>query len=733
MEKFLVRNSKIIIIITLLITLLTGFFAIKIKINPDVVDYLPEDNQTVKNFRKIGVEYGGGLTGFVVYENEKIFSKQSLSEIDIITRHLEGIDGINLVNSLTNIVDISSENDDIQIKKILSVDSLNDENYLQKKEKIFLEDEFFKGKFLSEDGNKSLIVLFFNDNVDQQKVSTQIKTGLKNLRIKGKVYYGGLPFLLEEVGNLIVNDILKLMIPCILFMIFILAFSFKSIEGVFIPLVNSFISIIIVFGLMSIFKVKVTIISNIIPIVLFSVGSAYSIHFISKVYEHEKKDLRREESVEISLKEIFLPILLASLTTFIGFISFVGGSYLLMIREFGIFSATGVLVSFILSITFTPALMVLIKNKGKKLYEKKGEDGFLMIANGILKFQKPLTILISVFFVVSILVLPKISRSADIMNYFKKGTEFRKSNDIIEKNFGGSSRFLILANGDMKIVSNLKEVETFENFIKDSLGLKNINSIIQIIKRMNDIVENEKKLPNTDDKLLNLYFLLEGERSLSRLINDSKSETVIEVSFQNGLSIDKVKELLFRIEQKIKSMNKDVKFEVTGMPSIYVELDQTILKSTLFSTSLSLIITLVLLSIVFRSIRNGVKSILPIFVTIICIYGLMALLKIPLDIATNLIGSITIGIGIDYSIHYMIRMKQELKINKNFKEARKITLLTTGKAILTNVLTVAAGFAILIFSNLKPLSNFGLLIMLTMLTSGFSTIIILSNSLKEKE
>ncbi|MEO0234345.1 MAG: MMPL family transporter [candidate division WOR-3 bacterium] len=733
MEKLILKNSKYTIILTLLLTLLMGFFALKLKINPNVIDYLPEDEQIVRNFKRIGTEYGGSLTGLIVYENDRIFSKRSLEEINLITKKLEEIEGINRVNSLTNIVDIKSENDDILIKKVLSMDSLNDQNYLFDKEKIFLEDEFFKKKFLSEDAKKSLIILFFADNTDQQKVCAKIKKLLRDLDLKGKLYYGGLPFLLEEVGNLILKDILKLILPCLLLMIFILGISYRSFEGVFIPLLNSFISIVVVFGLMSILKVKVTIISNIIPIILIAVGSAYSIHFVSKVYEEESKNQKRKESIENSFKEIFLPVFLAALTTFIGFMSFVGGSYLLMIKEFGIFSAIGVLVSFILSVTFAPSLMVYTKKKNKFISDINGDEKFKIFADGILKLRKPLTLFVIVLFLGSISVLPKISRSADIINYFNKKAEFRISNDMIEKNFGGSSRFLILAKGNMNYICNLKEVENLENFIRDSLGIENTNSIVQVIKRMNFIIENERKIPDNDEKLSNLYFLLEGEKSLNRLIKNDKSETVIEASFPNGLSLDKVKKLLFDLERGIKSIEKNVKFEVTGMPSIYVELDQTILRSTVLSTSLSLVLILILHSIVFKSIKKGIKGVVPIFVTIICIYGLMSLLKIPLDIATNLIGSIAVGIGIDYSIHYMIRMKHEQKKNNDFKEVRRITLLTTGKAILTNVLTVAAGFAILILSNLKPLSNFGLLIMLTMLIAGFSTVIILSNSLKEKE
>lgn len=732
MER-IVKNNKLVILTTLIFTLTMGFFTLKIKINPDVTDYLPESDTVVKNFNKIGRDYGGSLTGFLVYESDKIFDERSLLEVKRLSEEMEKVEGINLVSSISNLVDIKSKDDDIRIEKVISFDSLKDEKYLSEKEKFFKSDNFYKGKFLSEDGKKSLIILFFDDDCDQQKVCAEIKNIVKKSELKGKIYYGGLPFLFEEIGTLIVKDLTKLLVPCILIMVIILSISFKSVEGVLIPLFNSLISIISVAGIMSILKVKVTIISNIIPIILLAVGSAYSIHFISKVYELESEGKNRKEAIEESLKVIFLPISLAALTTFIGFISFVGGSYLVMIREFGIFTAVGVLVSFFLSVTFTPSLMIITKKSRSVVNSEKENDRFVEIVDKIIKYKKMLVTLSVTLSIVSLIFLPKMSRSADIIEYFKKGSEFRKSNDIIEKDFNGSSRFLIIAGGNMNSVKNLKKVEEVETFIKDSLGLNNTNSIIQVIKRTNKIIEGKEQLPENDEKLSNLYFLIEGEKSLDRLIKPDKSETVLEVSFQDGLSLERVRKLQEKIEEKVKMVNGDLNFSITGMPSVYIRLDKSILKSTIVSTFLSLGLIFILLSFIFRSLIKGVKGILPIFFTIIMVYGIMSLTRISLDIATNLIGSIAIGIGIDYSIHYLLRLNSELKNNKDFNVATKNTLLTTGRAILTNVFTVSAGFAVLIFSDLKPLSNFGFLIMLTMLLAGFSTIVIFSVSITKKE
>jgi hypothetical protein len=126
-----------------------------------------------------------------------------------------------------------------------------------------------------------------------------------------------------------------------------------------------------------------------------------------------------------------------------------------------------------------------------------------------------------------------------------------------------------------------------------------------------------------------------------------------------------------------------------------------------------------------RSISKGIYAIIPIISSILILLGFMGFTGIPLDIATVLVGSIALGIGIDYSIHVISGFNAHLKENGDAKKAIEKTLLTTGKAVSINVISVAAGFMALLFAQIVPIQNFGLLIGISMFSSGLGALTLL--------
>ena len=127
-----------------------------------------------------------------------------------------------------------------------------------------------------------------------------------------------------------------------------------------------------------------------------------------------------------------------------------------------------------------------------------------------------------------------------------------------------------------------------------------------------------------------------------------------------------------------------------------------------------------------RSLAKGIYATMPIIATIIILFGFMGLTGIPLDIATVLVASIALGIGIDYSIHIITHFNHSLNGNGgDVKKALEETIMISGKAIIINVVSVAAGFLVLLFSELVPLQNFGLLVALSMIGSGLGALTLL--------
>lgn len=147
---------------------------------------------------------------------------------------------------------------------------------------------------------------------------------------------------------------------------------------------------------------------------------------------------------------------------------------------------------------------------------------------------------------------------------------------------------------------------------------------------------------------------------------------------------------------------------------------------------------LFIVGIIMRSLSRGIFATIPIIATILILLGFMGVFGIPLDIATVLVGSIALGIGIDYSIHVITGFHAHLNSHGNADKAIEDTINAKGKAIITNVVSVAAGFLILMFAQMLPIRNFGLLIAISMIGSGLAAltllpvILILANRKKRK-
>jgi predicted RND superfamily exporter protein len=163
----------------------------------------------------------------------------------------------------------------------------------------------------------------------------------------------------------------------------------------------------------------------------------------------------------------------------------------------------------------------------------------------------------------------------------------------------------------------------------------------------------------------------------------------------------------------------------TGVPPLYMKLNDSLVKSQYSSLIIAVIMVLIFIGLIMRSFKSGVFATLPIIATILLLLGFMGITGIPLDIATVLVGSIALGIGIDYSIHMITGFNTHLNAHRDAEKAIEDTILTKGKAVLINVASVAAGFLVLRFAQIVPIQNFGVLIAISMLGSGLAALTLL--------
>lgn len=726
-SNFIINNRKILIFIIIVLTLIFAYSMKNLKINSDFASYLPETDYAVKLARYIGNKYGGNLTAIVAIENEDIFNHKTLTEIYNLTEKLKYVDGVSYVTSLTNVIDIKGTEEGIEIGRLIN-EIPDDQQKLNELKRYVLSKDLYKN-IVSRDAKVTLILCKLREGVDKAQVAKEIKKVVESEKITGKVYYGGLPFQMIDMNQLIIDD-LKILTPLVgVVMILILLFSFKNLRGVILPILCVALSIIWTLGLMSLLNIPLTIISDSIPVILTAVGSAYGIHIVNK-FREDIRITNPKERAKIALSEIALPVILAGVTTIAGFLSFVSGSYLTMIKEFGIFTSVGVLFALIISLTLIPSILSFLKHERmiNKVSDSQQDRKLVVKLTKLISKFKYLVLIFTVLIVVAGIVgIFKINREVSIIEYFKPETNVRATEEMLKKNFGGSLPLYILIKGDIQNPEVLNEIKNVENFLRSLEDVHNPQSIASIIEEMNNAMGEGKKIPETREKIINLMFLIEGEEIFSQLVSPEKDEAIIQAMVTYASST-KISELVQRIDNyfaSISSKGIDVKFEQTGMPLIYKHLDDAIIKSQIQSLIFALGFVFLIMIFQLKTVLGGLLGIVPISLTIVVAYGFMGYSGIPLDIATVLIAGVSLGMGIDYSIHFMNRLKVELKESYAFEEAISKVLGTTGIAILINVLSVALGFLVLVFANVIPLQRFGIMILLTMFLSGGATLVLL--------
>lgn len=728
----IIRFRKAILLICLLISIVFAYFMKNLEVDPDVFNYLPEDDQAASLFREIGNTYGGNYIAIVGLEADDVFSLDLLQRLRLMTDSLEVIEGVGSVTSLTNVIDIKGSDWGIEISTLIDPWELPEtREELDSLRQYTLSQEMYRGTLVSDDASFTAIMVRIAEGTDKIAVAQRIQDCVEANKAQFKAYYGGLPFTLLSLAEIIMGDLLLLAPLTALVIILVLFIGSRSWRGVLLPLLTVGLSTLWAMGLMGILGIRLSIISDVIPVILLAVGSAYTIHVINRIRETPGETL--QQRIRGALSYIITPVLMASITTMIGFVSFIFGSYLTLISTFGLFTAIGIFFALLLSVTFAPAFLAVFPGRGKDaIFHKKDagngnpKTGFLG-HTGILVKKHPLKVLIiwAIIIAAGISGIMMIQRNVDMIDYFKKKDPTHIAEEMFRDKFGGSFPVYIEVKGDVQSPEVLTKMDEVAKFMKRHDAITHTQSVADLIKEMNDLMEEGESIPDEKAKIQQLWILLQGNTIMDQLVNYELDAGLVSGTFNTGdvKIMDRfVGELQAYLDE---NSSPECQMKLTGLPSLYLKIDKSILNSQFQSLAYAMILVILVVSLLLRSFSSGIYSTIPIIATLVVLFGFMGLTGIPLDIATVLVGSVSIGIGVDYSIHMISHLRHEMRMNGKMGEAITHALKVTGRSIIINVTAVSFGFMVLLFSNLVPLQRFGLLVTVTMITSAAAALTLL--------
>ena len=204
--ELVLRFRIIIVVLTLLITVVAGYFIKDVKINPDILSYLPDDDQEAMLFDMVGEKYGGNYVALIGIESDDIFNKDVLAHVKELTDTLKTIEGVSYVTSLTDIIDIKNSEWGIEIGKLVDEDNLpSSPEDVEKLKNYTLSKDFYKGVIVSEDATLTLIYVKISEGVKKIDVANNIVASVESFNYPEKIHFAGLPVMLGQFSKIVVD------------------------------------------------------------------------------------------------------------------------------------------------------------------------------------------------------------------------------------------------------------------------------------------------------------------------------------------------------------------------------------------------------------------------------------------------------------------------------------------------------------------------------------------------
>ncbi len=533
----------------------------RLRVESDVVKWLDPKDPVVRVFDYIGRHYGGTQMALVAVESDSLFTPQGLRFLRDLTETYRTLPGVSSVTSLTHILDIRKTDEGLEVTQLLDPHRLpTDRREIARLRAYVLSHDLYRGKLVSADGRITLVMARFQEDADKQALARTLRDTTEALARRAalplRLYYGGIPLQMLEVSDMVLSDLRKLLPIVALVVMGVLFLGFHTLRGVILPLGVVLVATLWTLGLMGWLGVPLSLISNVTPVVLIAVGTAYGIHFIARYREEVNKGRAKESALQEAFHEVGVPILLAGLTTLAGFLSFLG-SYLVPINHFGLFTALGVAFAMLLSLSLIPGLMALLPKPSARFRSlEAGARWFRRTLepaeHWILRHPRGVLLSAALVMAFALYGLTRITTSVNMTEYFPENSDIRKSSAVLRRHFGGDLPVQFLVTADLKNPFVLREIYRFEKFLRTVPGVHNPQSLADLIAEMNETMNGRRTVPETPEGVANLLFMLEGQDLLPQLVRTTDyAEGVIQARFSE-VSTDRILQAYDTVEHYLR-------------------------------------------------------------------------------------------------------------------------------------------------------------------------------------
>jgi len=605
--------------------------------------------------------------------------------------------------------------------------------------------------------------LYLGNLVTDDGSATLIVAEVLEQRIAGKTYeailahvegFAPQDYSLHVAGGAAVDGYLaayidtdsRILMPFVLVIIIAMLFvAFRTPRSVGLPLFIVIGTASGTIGVMAALGIPYFAITSALPIILVGISVADSIHVLTYYY-NEQKAHPEDSSREITIRacsHVWRPLVLTSVTTAIGFLGIAVTSVMPPMMWFSVFAVIGVMTALVLTLTVLPAALSLCKPQLCKAMSEDRRGGFVAkILDFVteLAIDKPLLInsAAAVLIIIGAIGVSNLTVEREAINNFRDGEPIRIADALINERFDGATYLDVVIEtrdeGGLYEPETLRKIEALQSYLESLRIVQGSVSIVDYLKQLNKSI-------NADDQA---YYRVPDNRSLIEQLflvhsatgDPTDFEEEVDSTFQIALVRARMNTGLFsEVSETVQAVESyvaeefssdEVRATLSGRAALDHNWLSPLKENHFASLGVSIFLIWIAASLLLRSWIAGIITLLPVVVAILMIYAVMGAMGIWLEPATSMFAPIAIGVGVDFSIHTIERVRYYTrKEGMNFREAMAHISTTSRRALFYNFAAIFFGFGVLLTSELPTINRFGGLTTVALATSYGMALIVL--------
>jgi predicted RND superfamily exporter protein len=745
--QFSCRHSLLVLLLTAAVTLGFGFFASRLRVNPDVESLIPENaamRQLMNRYRQ------GGQSGeylVVAVSSPDVFNPAGLAAYGQALARLEELPELGPGITPFNLITFEKKG-----SRVAAVPVSPERRAPRTAEEL----EVFRRRLaatpyaanLVVSRDMSVLAAFFpaSPTRDFAALMSRVREITAPLNAYYRCYLSGsIPFL-ERTGVYLSRDLAVLFVVAAAVILLFYFLAFRSVRGVLLPFLVVLMGTVWSLGLMSALGFSLTLLNIVTPPLLLTVGSSYGIHVLNQYYRHA--GARGKDWLIGAVEEVSGTILLASLTTVIGFASLLVTD-IRQVREFAVVTSFGTAACALLALFFFPAVLSLLPVPGRR-QARRARAGLLSglllrLSRFVIRRRWPILAVLAACVLGFALGLPFIRADTDTIGYFPRRDRVVQDMYFLTGKLGGFDELnlsLLAPEGEQGYFLRpevLSRVDALQRRLASIPDICYAVSFASYVRFLNQVASGEDRIPEGRAPILLLSRMVRalaaeasGSNPLAGLANEDFSRLTLSFRIFNSrtgkfINEQGLRDLLAQMKPLIAAgLPEGARSELWGMGLQYLSLSDLLRNNLLRSFGLSALLVLGVAVLSFRSLRQGLLAIVPMVLGIMMNFLLMAVARIPLDMTTIMVSSVAVGMGVDNAIHFFLAYRRRrARVPGDHRRAVAVTLVLTGRPIFLTTLSIAAGLLVLVLASFRPIAYFGVLVVFALAATCASTLIAL--------